>query len=81
MKVLAGFWGQNTDYWLHLDDFSVLQKVQQRIAGAETSPRIATLGTGPCPLTRRENGLAFCVRTVLLHHLVVNTKEEEGATH
>jgi len=28
MKVFAGFWGQNTDYWVQLDDFSVLQKVQ-----------------------------------------------------
>jgi hypothetical protein len=28
MNVFAGFWGQNTDYWVQLDDFSVLQKVQ-----------------------------------------------------
>lgn len=28
MTVFAGFWGQNTDYWIRLDDFSALQKVQ-----------------------------------------------------
>jgi hypothetical protein len=28
ITVFAGFWGQNADYWVQLDDFSVLQKVQ-----------------------------------------------------
>jgi short-subunit dehydrogenase involved in D-alanine esterification of teichoic acids len=35
MKVFAGFWGQNTDSWVQLDDFSVLQKVSKRAHASE----------------------------------------------